>query len=183
MTSASCVLLRLCDQVTAETPIYLANSMNSLRLEGQKTAAIEILQQFDWQVRAGMAAQLRACSMPPSGCCRLPCSLQAALFAARWNSYVHARATTASILTSYERQVWAMDSSCCMLILAAVAVALCSGAGLGHHPRWQPGQHLRLLQGLQDGQGPGPGGPHPTHGLRTGEAVGWCCVWVCAGSG
>jgi threonine synthase len=36
--------------VTAETPIYLANSMNSLRLEGQKTAAIEILQQFDWQV-------------------------------------------------------------------------------------------------------------------------------------
>lgn len=38
-------------QVTAETPIYLANSMNSLRLEGQKTAAIEILQQFDWQVR------------------------------------------------------------------------------------------------------------------------------------
>jgi threonine synthase len=24
--------------------------MNSLRLEGQKTAAIEILQQFDWQV-------------------------------------------------------------------------------------------------------------------------------------
>ncbi len=36
--------------MTAETPIYLANSMNSLRLEGQKTAAIEILQQFDWQV-------------------------------------------------------------------------------------------------------------------------------------
>lgn len=37
-------------QVTSVTPIYLANSMNSLRLEGQKTAAIEILQQFDWQV-------------------------------------------------------------------------------------------------------------------------------------
>lgn len=36
--------------MTAETPIYLANSMNSLRLEGQKTAAIEILQQFDWEV-------------------------------------------------------------------------------------------------------------------------------------
>jgi threonine synthase len=35
--------------VTAELPIYLANSMNSLRLEGQKTAAIEILQQFDWE--------------------------------------------------------------------------------------------------------------------------------------
>lgn len=38
-------------QVTAQCPIYLANSMNSLRLEGQKTAAIEILQQFNWQVR------------------------------------------------------------------------------------------------------------------------------------
>jgi threonine synthase len=42
--------MRLIQQVTAETPIYLANSMNSLRLEGQKTAAIEICQQFDWQV-------------------------------------------------------------------------------------------------------------------------------------
>lgn len=30
--------------------VYLANSMNSLRLEGQKTVAIEIVQQFDWQV-------------------------------------------------------------------------------------------------------------------------------------
>jgi threonine synthase len=40
----------LIKEVTAETPIYLANSMNSLRLEGQKTAAIEILQQFDWEV-------------------------------------------------------------------------------------------------------------------------------------
>ena len=37
-------------EVTASSPIYLANSMNSLRLEGQKTAAIEICQQFDWQV-------------------------------------------------------------------------------------------------------------------------------------
>jgi threonine synthase len=36
--------------VTAELPIYLANSLNSLRLEGQKTAAIEILQQFNWEV-------------------------------------------------------------------------------------------------------------------------------------
>ena len=42
--------MRLIKEVTAESPIYLANSMNSLRLEGQKTAAIEILQQFDWQV-------------------------------------------------------------------------------------------------------------------------------------
>jgi len=45
--------MKLIRQVTAETPIYLANSMNSLRLEGQKTAAVEILQQFDWQVGVG----------------------------------------------------------------------------------------------------------------------------------
>jgi threonine synthase len=42
--------MKLIREVTAELPIYLANSLNSLRLEGQKTAAIEILQQFDWQV-------------------------------------------------------------------------------------------------------------------------------------
>jgi len=30
--------------------IYLANSMNSLRLEGQKTIAVEITQQLDWQI-------------------------------------------------------------------------------------------------------------------------------------
>lgn len=30
--------------------VYLANSMNPLRLEGQKTVAIEIVQQFDWEV-------------------------------------------------------------------------------------------------------------------------------------
>ncbi len=38
-------------QRLAEEPgVYLANSMNSLRLEGQKTVAIEMVQQFDWQV-------------------------------------------------------------------------------------------------------------------------------------
>ena len=42
--------MKLIQEVTEACPIYLANSMNSLRLEGQKTAAIEILQQFDWQV-------------------------------------------------------------------------------------------------------------------------------------
>lgn len=42
--------MKLIREVTAEYPIYLANSMNSLRLEGQKTAAIEICQQFDWEV-------------------------------------------------------------------------------------------------------------------------------------
>ena len=30
--------------------VYLANSMNPLRIEGQKTVAIEIVQQFDWEV-------------------------------------------------------------------------------------------------------------------------------------
>jgi len=42
--------MRLIREVTAELPIYLANSLNSMRLEGQKTAAIEILQQFNWEV-------------------------------------------------------------------------------------------------------------------------------------
>ena len=42
--------MRLIREVTAETPIYLANSMNSLRIEGQKTAAVEIIQQCDWEV-------------------------------------------------------------------------------------------------------------------------------------
>jgi threonine synthase len=36
--------------ITQERRIYLANSMNSLRIEGQKTIAIEIVQQFDWEV-------------------------------------------------------------------------------------------------------------------------------------
>ncbi|CAA2981320.1 threonine synthase, chloroplastic [Olea europaea subsp. europaea] len=42
--------MKLIREITSELPIYLANSLNSLRLEGQKTAAIEILQQFDWEV-------------------------------------------------------------------------------------------------------------------------------------
>ncbi|NJO07600.1 MAG: threonine synthase [Chloroflexaceae bacterium] len=37
-------------QVTADNSIYLANSLNSLRIEGQKTVGIEIVQQFDWEV-------------------------------------------------------------------------------------------------------------------------------------
>jgi len=38
--------------VTADpdSGIYLANSLNSLRVEGQKTVGIEIVQQFDWEV-------------------------------------------------------------------------------------------------------------------------------------
>ncbi|MBW2210546.1 MAG: threonine synthase [Deltaproteobacteria bacterium] len=42
--------MEIVQKLTAEEGIYLANSMNSLRLEGQKTVAIEIVQQFDWQV-------------------------------------------------------------------------------------------------------------------------------------
>jgi threonine synthase len=37
-------------RLAAEGRVYLANSMNSLRVEGQKTVAVEIVQQFDWQV-------------------------------------------------------------------------------------------------------------------------------------
>jgi len=36
--------------VAASDGVYLANSMNSLRIEGQKTVGIEIIQQFDWEV-------------------------------------------------------------------------------------------------------------------------------------
>jgi threonine synthase len=39
-------------EITRERRIYLANSMNSLRIEGQKTVAVEIVQQFDWEVPA-----------------------------------------------------------------------------------------------------------------------------------
>lgn len=37
-------------QLAAEGLVYLANSMNPLRLEGQKTVGIEIVQQFGWEV-------------------------------------------------------------------------------------------------------------------------------------
>jgi threonine synthase len=37
-------------RLAEEADVYLANSMNSLRLEGQKTVAIEIAQQLGWQV-------------------------------------------------------------------------------------------------------------------------------------
>jgi threonine synthase len=38
------------EELTRDPTIYLANSMNSLRIEGQKTVGIEIVQQFDWEV-------------------------------------------------------------------------------------------------------------------------------------
>jgi threonine synthase len=42
--------MALVQEITKQHNIYLANSMNSLRLEGQKTVAIELVQQFDWEV-------------------------------------------------------------------------------------------------------------------------------------
>jgi len=42
--------MAIVQKLSQEPGIYLANSMNSLRLEGQKTVAIEIVQQFGWQV-------------------------------------------------------------------------------------------------------------------------------------
>ena len=42
--------MQIVKELTSDPTIYLANSMNSLRIEGQKTVAIEIVQQFDWEV-------------------------------------------------------------------------------------------------------------------------------------
>ena len=36
-------------RLATDEGVYLANSMNSLRLEGQKTVSVEIAQQFDWE--------------------------------------------------------------------------------------------------------------------------------------
>lgn len=42
--------MEIVKKVTQEKKIYLANSMNSLRIEGQKTISIEITQQLEWEV-------------------------------------------------------------------------------------------------------------------------------------
>jgi len=42
--------MKVVQAITRDNTIYLANSMNSLRIEGQKTVAIELVQQFDWEV-------------------------------------------------------------------------------------------------------------------------------------
>jgi threonine synthase len=42
--------MEIVKRLTEDPSIYLANSLNSLRIEGQKTVGIEIVQQFDWQV-------------------------------------------------------------------------------------------------------------------------------------
>ena len=41
--------MRVVEHLTQDPTIYLANSMNSLRVEGQKTISVEIAQQFDWE--------------------------------------------------------------------------------------------------------------------------------------
>ncbi|MBI2556759.1 MAG: threonine synthase, partial [Planctomycetes bacterium] len=42
--------MKLVREICSKNNIYLANSMNSLRIEGQKTVSMEIIQQFDWEV-------------------------------------------------------------------------------------------------------------------------------------
>ncbi len=42
--------MEIVQKVCRENNIYLANSMNSLRIEGQKTVSIELVQQLDWEV-------------------------------------------------------------------------------------------------------------------------------------
>ena len=40
--------MRVLNEVVQRMPVYLLNSVNPYRIEGQKTAAIELLEQFDW---------------------------------------------------------------------------------------------------------------------------------------
>ncbi len=42
--------MKVVKEICYENNIYLANSMNSLRIEGQKTISIEIVQQMNWKV-------------------------------------------------------------------------------------------------------------------------------------
>ncbi|HTJ42754.1 MAG TPA: threonine synthase [Kofleriaceae bacterium] len=42
--------MKIVQELSAKEPVYLANSMNSLRVEGQKTVSIEIAQQLSWDV-------------------------------------------------------------------------------------------------------------------------------------
>jgi threonine synthase len=41
--------LRLLQQLVVKAPVYQLNSINPFRLEGQKTLALELLEQLDWQ--------------------------------------------------------------------------------------------------------------------------------------
>jgi threonine synthase len=42
--------LRVLNEVVQCAPVYLLNSVNPYRIEGQKTTAIELMEQLDWQV-------------------------------------------------------------------------------------------------------------------------------------
>ena len=42
--------MKIIKKLSEDERFYLANSINSLRIEGQKTLSIELVQQFDWQV-------------------------------------------------------------------------------------------------------------------------------------
>ncbi len=42
--------VRVLSEIVRRYPVYLLNSVNPYRLEGQKTAAIELLEQLDWSV-------------------------------------------------------------------------------------------------------------------------------------
>ncbi|MBI5186543.1 MAG: threonine synthase [Nitrospinae bacterium] len=42
--------MEIVQEVCSKNKIYLANSMNSLRIEGQKTISMELVQQFEWEV-------------------------------------------------------------------------------------------------------------------------------------
>ncbi len=42
--------MKVVQEITKDETLYLANSMNSLRIEGQKTVGIEVVQQFDWEI-------------------------------------------------------------------------------------------------------------------------------------
>ena len=42
--------VRVLAEVVRSAPVYLLNSVNPYRLEGQKTAALEIAEEFDWQL-------------------------------------------------------------------------------------------------------------------------------------
>jgi threonine synthase len=42
--------MKIVQEITKDNSIYLANSMNSLRIEGQKTISVELVQQFEWEV-------------------------------------------------------------------------------------------------------------------------------------
>src|SRR5690348_5766308 len=42
--------MRIVQRLAEEEGVYLANSMNSLRIEGQKTLSVEVVQQLAWEV-------------------------------------------------------------------------------------------------------------------------------------